>query len=50
MVAQTVLARGGSELSKVLNESRNTIELIKNVDLDNYINKIEEKPWDFIEI
>ncbi|MBA2862154.1 radical SAM protein [Methanococcus maripaludis] len=50
MVAQTVLARGGVELSKVLNESKNTMELIKNVDLDNYIDKIEEKPWDFIEI
>ncbi|ABO34776.1 Radical SAM domain protein [Methanococcus maripaludis C5] len=50
MVAQTVLARGGVELSKVLNESKNTMQLIKNVDLDNYINKIEEKPWDFIEI
>ena len=50
MVAQTILARGGTELSEGLKSARNSNDLIKYVDKEVYLSKLNETPWDFIEL
>lgn len=50
MVAQTILARGGVELSEVLKSARSSNDLIKYVDKEVYLSKLNETQWDFIEL
>jgi hypothetical protein len=50
MVTQTILARGGLEISKALKITKTPSKLASYVDKNIYLSKLTKKPWGFIEL